>query len=161
MSGKQLQDARVNSAAHPNGNLVCVCVRELQVKSVKTGSVFWTIGCCLSYFYMVRAHTLKNTNYSWHFRHWAQSSQKILLFFSDCCLEHTRPVFGEKKVCSWRWCGCTKNHHSQVMLPSWWFHTYCLFCCVSWWIIDLKSLQVFVWIQQWPEATAQTWVVQV
>lgn len=25
-----------------------------QVKSVKTGSVFWTIGCCLSYFYMVR-----------------------------------------------------------------------------------------------------------
>lgn len=27
---------------------------HLQVKSVKTGSVFWTIGCCLSYFYMVR-----------------------------------------------------------------------------------------------------------
>uniref|UniRef100_M4AIU1 Dolichyl-diphosphooligosaccharide--protein glycosyltransferase subunit STT3B n=1 Tax=Xiphophorus maculatus TaxID=8083 RepID=M4AIU1_XIPMA len=26
----------------------------LWVKSVKTGSVFWTIGCCLSYFYMVR-----------------------------------------------------------------------------------------------------------
>ncbi|KPP62836.1 dolichyl-diphosphooligosaccharide--protein glycosyltransferase subunit STT3B-like [Scleropages formosus] len=25
----------------------------LWVKSVKTGSVFWTIGCCLSYFYMV------------------------------------------------------------------------------------------------------------
>lgn len=24
-----------------------------QVKSVKTGSVCWTIGCCLSYFYMV------------------------------------------------------------------------------------------------------------
>uniref|UniRef100_A0A8C6M6S6 Dolichyl-diphosphooligosaccharide--protein glycosyltransferase subunit STT3B n=1 Tax=Nothobranchius furzeri TaxID=105023 RepID=A0A8C6M6S6_NOTFU len=27
----------------------------LWVKSVKTGSVFWTIGCCLSYFYMVSA----------------------------------------------------------------------------------------------------------
>uniref|UniRef100_A0A8C6U482 Dolichyl-diphosphooligosaccharide--protein glycosyltransferase subunit STT3B n=1 Tax=Neogobius melanostomus TaxID=47308 RepID=A0A8C6U482_9GOBI len=27
----------------------------LWVKSVKTGSVFWTIGCCISYFYMVSA----------------------------------------------------------------------------------------------------------
>uniref|UniRef100_A0AAQ4RNE8 dolichyl-diphosphooligosaccharide--protein glycotransferase n=1 Tax=Gasterosteus aculeatus aculeatus TaxID=481459 RepID=A0AAQ4RNE8_GASAC len=27
----------------------------LWVKSVKTGSVFWSIGCCLSYFYMVSA----------------------------------------------------------------------------------------------------------
>uniref|UniRef100_A0A8C1R2A4 Dolichyl-diphosphooligosaccharide--protein glycosyltransferase subunit STT3B n=1 Tax=Cyprinus carpio TaxID=7962 RepID=A0A8C1R2A4_CYPCA len=27
----------------------------LWVKSIKTGSVFWTIGCCLSYFYMVSA----------------------------------------------------------------------------------------------------------
>ncbi|MEQ2167989.1 Dolichyl-diphosphooligosaccharide--protein glycosyltransferase subunit stt3b, partial [Goodea atripinnis] len=27
----------------------------LWVKSVKTGSVFWAVGCCLSYFYMVRA----------------------------------------------------------------------------------------------------------
>uniref|UniRef100_A0A665WT56 Dolichyl-diphosphooligosaccharide--protein glycosyltransferase subunit STT3B n=1 Tax=Echeneis naucrates TaxID=173247 RepID=A0A665WT56_ECHNA len=27
----------------------------LWVKSVKTGSVFWTIGCCMSYFYMVSA----------------------------------------------------------------------------------------------------------
>ena len=35
-----------------NNNL---CI--LQVKSVKTGSVFWTIGCCLSYFYMVRKYT--------------------------------------------------------------------------------------------------------
>ncbi|RVE55372.1 hypothetical protein OJAV_G00237020 [Oryzias javanicus] len=33
----------------------------LWVKSVKTGSVFWTIGCCLSYFYMVRtAHAQRN-----------------------------------------------------------------------------------------------------
>lgn len=37
-----------------------MCVCELQVKSVKTGSVFWTIGCCLSYFYMVRAHSQKH-----------------------------------------------------------------------------------------------------
>uniref|UniRef100_M3ZKC8 Dolichyl-diphosphooligosaccharide--protein glycosyltransferase subunit STT3B n=1 Tax=Xiphophorus maculatus TaxID=8083 RepID=M3ZKC8_XIPMA len=29
----------------------------LWVKSVKTGSVFWAIGCCLSYFYMVRTRT--------------------------------------------------------------------------------------------------------
>lgn len=43
---------------------VCVCVLlvntllfKLQVKSVKTGSIFWAIGCCLSYFYMVRTHT--------------------------------------------------------------------------------------------------------
>ncbi|KAJ4927994.1 hypothetical protein JOQ06_015794 [Pogonophryne albipinna] len=28
---------------------------EKEVKSVKTGSVFWAIGCCLSYFYMVSA----------------------------------------------------------------------------------------------------------
>lgn len=35
-------------------------VCELQVKSVKTGSVFWTIGCCLSYFYMVRVHYQKH-----------------------------------------------------------------------------------------------------
>ncbi|KAK2887686.1 hypothetical protein Q8A67_015914 [Cirrhinus molitorella] len=27
----------------------------LWVKSIKTGSVFWTVGCCLSYFYMVSA----------------------------------------------------------------------------------------------------------
>lgn len=32
------------------------CVLSTQVKSVKTGSVFWTIGCCLSYFYMVSFH---------------------------------------------------------------------------------------------------------
>ncbi|KAA0703550.1 Dolichyl-diphosphooligosaccharide--protein glycosyltransferase subunit STT3B [Triplophysa tibetana] len=30
-------------------------VLSTQVKSVKTGSVFWAIGCCLSYFYMVSA----------------------------------------------------------------------------------------------------------
>lgn len=30
---------------------------DMQVKSVKTGSIFWAIGCCLSYFYMVRTFT--------------------------------------------------------------------------------------------------------
>lgn len=29
----------------------------IQVKSIKTGSVFWTVGCCLSYFYMVSVKT--------------------------------------------------------------------------------------------------------
>lgn len=39
-----------------------------QVKSVKTGSVFWTIGCCLSYFYMVRkVHTQTHWKHSGHF----------------------------------------------------------------------------------------------
>lgn len=34
--------------------LLTLVLCNVQVKSVKTGSVFWTIGCCLSYFYMVR-----------------------------------------------------------------------------------------------------------
>ncbi len=42
--------------------LVNALLCELQVKSVKTGSVFWTIGCCLSYFYMVRTETHTHTH---------------------------------------------------------------------------------------------------
>uniref|UniRef100_H3D8I3 Dolichyl-diphosphooligosaccharide--protein glycosyltransferase subunit STT3B n=2 Tax=Tetraodon nigroviridis TaxID=99883 RepID=H3D8I3_TETNG len=40
----------------------------LWVKSVKTGSVFWTIGCCLSYFYMVRIINTVVHLHSWRDR---------------------------------------------------------------------------------------------
>ncbi|TNN41720.1 Dolichyl-diphosphooligosaccharide--protein glycosyltransferase subunit STT3B [Liparis tanakae] len=44
------------SGIKPLRGFTCPNVQRMfgDVKSVKTGSVCWTIGCCLSYFYMLK-----------------------------------------------------------------------------------------------------------